>query len=57
MNKCCKDLFEEIKQYIKEQADMYKTTRRYSIGLAIQLLYDDLVYKYEGVLTESKVKE
>jgi hypothetical protein len=47
MDKCCDELLQEIKKYIKEQADMYKSTRRYSTGFAFRLLYDDLVFKYE----------
>ncbi len=53
MNKCCNDLLQEIKKYINEQREMYKSTRRYSTGFAFGVLLGDLVFKYETEMSES----
>jgi hypothetical protein len=53
MNKCCIELLQDIKKYIKEQAKMYKETRRYSVGFALNLLVDDIVFKYETEIKEA----
>jgi hypothetical protein len=57
MEKCCSKLLQEIKAYITEQAAMYKSTRRYSVGFAMKLLVDDLVFKYETEIAESKADD
>lgn len=47
MNKCCNDLLEEIKEFIKLREQAYKANHAFAKAHSFKLLHYDLTEKYQ----------